>query len=111
MSKFLVGWAEESIVPGRPVNIVGQFYERISDKVETEITVTALAIESGAEQMIAVSCDLTGVSSDLIKLAREKFTELGGEIAPEKIFIGCIHNHTAMGYGKARTFFVFTGNP
>lgn len=99
MSKFLVGWAEESIVPGRPVNIVGQLYERISDKVETEITVTALAIESGAEQMIAVSCDLTSVSNDLVKLAREKFVQLGGEVSPEKIIIGAIHTHTAFGYG------------
>lgn len=99
MNKFLVGWAEESIVPGKPVNIVGQFYERISDKVETEITVTAMAVESGEEQMIAVSCALTSVSDELIKLAREKFVEIGGEISPEKIFIGAIHNHTAFGYG------------
>lgn len=104
MSKFLVGWAEESIVPGRPVNIVGQLYERISDKVETEITVTALAIDSGAEQMIAVSCDLTSVSNDLVKLAREKFVQLGGEVSPEKIIIGAIHNHTAFGYGTPKSF-------
>ena len=104
MSKFLVGWAEESLVPGRPVNIVGQFYERISDKVETEITVTALAVESGDQQMIAVSCDLTSISDELISVAREKFVQMGGEIAPEKIFIGCIHNHTAMGYGTVKTF-------
>lgn len=103
MSKFLVGWAEESLVPGRPVNIVGQFYERISDKVETEITVTALAVESGDQQMIAVSCDLTSISDELISAAREKFVQMGGEIAPEKIFVGAIHNHTAMGYGTAKT--------
>ena len=103
MSKFLVGWAEESIVPGKPVNIVGQFYERISDKVETEITVTALAIESGDQKMIAVSCDLTGISAELIRIAREKYVQLGGEVAPEKIFIGCIHNHTAMGYGTGKS--------
>ena len=104
MSKFLVGWAEESIVPGRPVNIVGQLYERISDKVETEITVTALAIQSGSEQMIAVSCDLTSVNNNLVKLAREKFVQLGGEVSPEKIIIGAIHNHTAFGYGAPRSF-------
>lgn len=100
MNKFLVGWAEESIVPGKPVNIVGQFYERISDKVETEITVTAMAIESGDEQMIAVSCDLTGISEELIALVREKFAAVNREVDPKNLIIGAIHNHTSVGYGR-----------
>jgi len=103
MNKFLVGWAEESIVPGRPVNIPGQFYERISDKVETEITVTAMAIESGEEQMIAVSCDLTSLTFALVKRARERYVEIGGTLSPEKLFFGAIHTHTSVGYGTAAT--------
>ena len=47
MEKLKIGWGEESIVPkGRKVSLVGQFYERISDEVETPISVTALAIVS-----------------------------------------------------------------
>ncbi len=99
MNKFLVGWAEESIVPGKLVNIVGQFYERISDKVETDISVTAMAIESGEEQMIAVSCDLTSISDELIRLAREKFRAVNSEVNPANLIVGAIHNHTSIGYG------------
>ena len=75
MSKLLIGWAEESIVPERPVYLQGQLYERISKYVETEITVTAMAVESDSEQMIAVSCDLGSTSAALIALAREKFVK------------------------------------
>ena len=102
MSKLLIGWAEESIVPERPVYLQGQLYERISKYVETEITVTAMAVESGSEQMIAVSCDLVSTSAALIALAREKYVKMGGEVAPEKIIIGAIHTHTSMGYGVPR---------
>ena len=45
MSKLLIGWAEESIVPEKKVSLQGQFYERISNYVESEISVTAMAVE------------------------------------------------------------------
>ena len=45
MNKIKFGWSEVSIVPeGRRVDLVGQFYERISGDVETPIAVTALAM-------------------------------------------------------------------
>ena len=43
MEKTLIGWAEESLAPDKKVSLAGQFYERISDHVETEITATAIA--------------------------------------------------------------------
>ncbi len=101
--KFSAGWSEKSIVPDRPVYLVGQFYERISEYVETDISATALAVESGSEQMIAISVDLVSISDELIALSRKKFKELGGEIDPMKIIIGAVHTHTSMGYGSAKT--------
>ena len=47
MSKILIGWAEESLVPDKKVSLAGQFYERISEAVESEICATAMALESG----------------------------------------------------------------
>ena len=37
---------------------MSQFFERISDYVESEISVTAMAIESGSEQLILMSADV-----------------------------------------------------
>ena len=40
MKKILIGWAEESIVPDKKVDLAGQFFERISEYVEKPITAT-----------------------------------------------------------------------
>ena len=49
MSKLLAGWSEVSITPEKRIGLAGQFAERISEYVETPITVTALAVESDGE--------------------------------------------------------------
>ena len=63
MSKLKIGWAEESLVPPRKVNLAGQFIDRISQYVEDEITATAMAVEAGGDVMILVSCDVVKVST------------------------------------------------
>ena len=45
MGKILIGWAEESIIPKKKASLAGQFFERISQFVESDITVTAMAVE------------------------------------------------------------------
>lgn len=98
MNKVLIGWAEESLVPSKKVSLAGQFYERISDHVETEITATAMAIESANDQAIIISCDLTSVADNLKNKIRENFAKLTDEVAPEKIIMGATHTHTSVGY-------------
>ena len=41
--KLSFGWAQESIVPDKPVAIAGQYITRITGEVLDPITVTALA--------------------------------------------------------------------
>lgn len=96
MSKFKIGWAEVSLVPDKKVYLAGQLYERVSEYVESEITVTAMAIKSENEQAIIVSCDATSFASNVINLAREKFAKLNSEVAPEKLVIGTTHTHTSI---------------
>ena len=98
MSKILIGWAEESIVPDKKVMLAGQLYERISEYVESDITVTAMAVESGDEQMIIASVDIVKVSDALLKLARKKFAEMTKELTPEKMIVCAIHSHTSISY-------------
>jgi hypothetical protein len=100
MDKLLIGWAEESLVPEKKVSLAGQFFERISEYVESEITATAMALEFGAEQMILVSADLTSISDFLMTLAREKFSKLTNEIAPKKLMISATHTHNSHTLGN-----------
>jgi len=95
-----IGWSEVSITPDVPVKLRGQFYERISEYVESEITVTTMAVESDGEQMILCSCDLTGVYPNLIALVREQIANVEG-LDPTKIIISATHTHTSIDYATS----------
>lgn len=99
MSELKMGWSEVSITPEKKVKLAGQFFERISEYVETPVTVTALAIESGGEQAVLCACDLVAVSSALVENVR---AAIKGKIdlPPEKLIIGAIHSHTSLQYSK-----------
>lgn len=100
MSKLFVGWGEETLVPEKKVRLQGQFYERISMFVESEITATAMAVEAGGEQMVIVSADLTSIPDFLMKGVRARVCELTGEIDPMKIIIAATHTHTSHTLGN-----------
>ncbi len=96
MSKFQVGWDEQSIVPNKKVKLDGQFFERISDYVETDITVTAMAIESNNDEAIIVSCDLVGMYNNVVELAKDKLGKLLPTFPLKKLIIGVTHTHTSL---------------
>ena len=95
MKKLLIGWAEETLVPEKKLSLMGQFYERISQYVESEITATAMAVESNGDEMILVSADLTGVPNFLMTLIREKFAKENTGVDPMKIIVAATHTHTS----------------
>ena len=98
MNNVKIGWSEVSLVPnGRKVNLVGQFYERISGEIETPISVTALAMECGDDCMIHVACDLVSTSRKLLNAVRDALPADCG-FPKEKLIISAIHTHTSMGY-------------
>ncbi len=94
--KLLIGWAEESIVPNKKVSLEGQFYERISDYVESEICVTAMAVESGSEQLILVSADVVHINEGVVVVSREKFAKICPDVDPKNLVIAATHSHTSL---------------
>lgn len=105
MAKIKFGWSEVSLVPeGAKVSLAGQFYERISDVVESPLTVTALAIESGNDAAIFCSCDLVSTSEYLLRSVR-KCLQARPDIPGEKVMISAIHTHTAPNYSNRNDTF------
>ena len=96
MSKLLIGWAEESIVPDKKVSLQGQFFERISEYVESEISVTAMAVQTEEDEMILMSLDVEGLDYSMLQLAREKFAKLTTEVDVEKLIVAVTHTHTSL---------------
>lgn len=79
-NKLKIGWAEVDITPHQKIRVAGQFYERVSDVVETPISVTALALESAADgtQGVICSCDLDCISEGLVELVRAELRDVEG---------------------------------
>ena len=100
MSIINVGWAEISITPEKRIALAGQFAERISEYVETTITVTALAVEDGKEQMIICSCDLVSIGENLVSDVRNNIKRINPEIETDKIIINAIHTHSSHTYSR-----------
>ena len=72
-SKIKIGWAEEKLSFSKPVSLVGQFAERISEYEEKPLTVTAFAVESEDDNMIICSTDLVGVTYPLLLEIKKGF--------------------------------------
>ena len=101
MSKVKIGWSEVSITPDRKVSLAGQFFERISEYVETPITVTAMAVEADGDHMVMCSCDLTSIGSNLVSLVREKLAGVPG-LNPDNVMLAATHTHTSIKYTSKR---------
>ena len=99
---LLMGWAEESLVPNKKVSLQGQFYERISEFVESEITVTALAVECGDQQLILMSADLTSIPEGVLEVAREKFAIYCPGVSPDSLVVAATHTHTSLKMSNPR---------
>ena len=98
MGKLNIGWAEESLVhPTKKVALAGQFYERISQYVESDVTATAMAVDVDGEQTIFVSVDIVKITTELLTLARKLVSEANSEIDTDKIIITATHTHTSLG--------------
>ncbi len=98
-----IGWSEQSITPEKRISLVGQFYERISEAVETPITATAWAVDCNNEQMVIVSCDLTGINPGLQTLVREKLEGKVDGLPLDKIMLHATHTHASHLYSTYKT--------
>ena len=95
MSNLLIGWAEESLVPDKKISLAGQFFERISEFVESEITATAFAVEADGDEMIIVSADMPGIPDFLMCKVRKKFSVICKDFDARKLIVAATHTHTS----------------
>lgn len=104
MDKLKMGWAEVDITPpkGTKISLAGQFFERITDEVESPISVTALAIDNGIDCVIMCSCDLVAIRDNMNKIVKERLLK-NGKVDPDKVILSAIHTHTSYKY-KSQNF-------
>jgi len=88
-----IGWGRRSIVPDRPVAIMGMFYLRISQGVWNPVTVNALAIDNGDDAVIFVSADMVVCRNAMLARTIAKLRDKAPEIPVDKIILNATHTH------------------
>ena len=95
-SNILIGWAQGSITPEKPVNLFGMFNERISTHIEEPCTATALALEGAdGEHALWLSCDLLNATLDVLQDVRQAVAKQIPGLEPSKVMLSCTHTHNA----------------
>ena len=97
---LLIGWAIEDITPDGPASLYGQYYERISEYVESPLKVTACALESinengVKEQAIMISMDLLCPLKALQDKLKNEVKSLIPDFDVRKLFLNATHTHSA----------------
>ncbi|MGH2643136.1 MAG: hypothetical protein ACRDE2_04250, partial [Chitinophagaceae bacterium] len=99
-SKLFIGWATEDVTPIGRVPLAGQYYERISQYVQSPLLVTACAIESinkngEKDQAVMVSMDLVYPLKDLQDSIRNEIKGSVSDLDISKLFLNATHTHSA----------------
>lgn len=99
-AELWVGAATADITPDRPVALDGHRNLRISDKVESPITATALALESregdrALDCAIIVSCEIVAIRDGIRDKVREKVQPRLPGFDARKLILCATHTHNA----------------
>lgn len=91
---LLAGVGRSTITPAIGARLVG-FAGRPSGctSVHDDLKATAVVLQSGAECLAILSCDLLGVHQTLIQQIRQRVQETHG-LAPDRLMICCSHTHS-----------------
>jgi hypothetical protein len=99
-AELLVGAAEVSITPDRPVQLLGQMSPRVTKDVASPIMAEVLALESRQgkqilDQAIFVACDLGVIRGGLLEVVRERVKPRLAGFDVRKLVISATHTHSA----------------
>lgn len=97
-AELWVGAATTSITPDQPVALDGHRNLRISNKVESPVTATALALESRdgdkvLDRAIFVSCDLVAIRDGILEIVRDKVKPRLPDFDTDKLILTATHTH------------------
>lgn len=99
-AELWIGGATTSITPDKSVPLDGHRGLRMSNKVESPVTATVLALESREgekvlDQAILVSCDLVAIRDGIIEKIREKVKPRVPDFDVNKLVVNATHTHNA----------------
>ncbi|NLS91541.1 MAG: hypothetical protein GXX96_05085 [Planctomycetaceae bacterium] len=99
-AELYIGGATTSITPDKSVALDGHRNLRMSNKVESSVTATALALESREgdkvlDQAILVSCDIVAIRDGILEKIRDKVKPRLSDFDVMKLVANATHTHNA----------------
>lgn len=88
-----IGAASVKITPPIGASMAGYYYERGVENIHDDLYAKALVIEKDGSKIAIVSCDLIGISANIVADVR-KLVEKSAGIAAMHVMIGATHSHT-----------------
>ena len=103
-----IGWSETDITPPatKRIPLRGQYYLRLADDkapYHSRLKFVAMAMKQGDEYVLMGTIDNVTVWQPFVDRVRARVKELVPEIAPERVYMGCIHTHSAPGIRPSGT--------
>jgi len=97
MGKLKIGWARVEVSIDEPVQINGQLYMRVSEGIHDPLYVTALCVDGGEGNDVAifVSCDVTSLNRGVIPGAEAIVEKMRPEIPKHALVMNATHTHTS----------------
>ena len=95
-----IGWGEADITPPptKRIPLCGQYYQRLADTKDpyhSRLKFVAAVLKKGNEYVLMGGMDNVTIWQPFVDRVRARVHELVPEIAPERLFMGCIHTHSA----------------
>ena len=90
------GWAAKDITPyGRRVNLFGQYYDRMTQELESRLMVTVLLLQNENSTLIWAACDLLGISKLFVSDVKKAIVKKAPHICTDNLILSATHTHTA----------------
>jgi hypothetical protein len=94
--ELLVGWASEDITPVGPVELCGQYYQRLSTRVRDPLHATACALQRGPRAAsVLLALDVVAVGADFVSELRARVRPEVPDLDPDALSVSAIHTHNA----------------
>ena len=101
--RLRIGWASRDVSTELPVVIPGGWTRPIAKGMTDKLTLTALAIDNGVDQVIFLSCDHVHLGAGNIRQIQKLVAKMEPKLPRDKWIVCSTHTHTGVAlYGPGR---------
>ena len=94
--RLRIGWATRDVSTELPVIIPGGFSRPVSKGMTDKLTVTALVIDNGVDQVIFLSCDHVHLGAGNVRQIQRLVAKMEPKLPRDKWIVNATHTHSGV---------------